>query len=96
MHQNEQKQPEQPIEFDNLNQLDWWELKPIAFEEVNTITKTKLMEALLVAFPLEEGENYQGSLANHYRGRLKYEGKDSLIGQMCNSGMRKLIRTLRK
>lgn len=74
-----------------LQSLDWWQLHKVAEPLVAKISDEKLHEKLLEIFPLEEGKEYVGSLCNHYRGRLKHEGKESLINQMCSNSMRRLI-----
>ena len=74
-----------------LQSLDWWKLYKVAESLVANISDKKLHEKLLEIFPLEEGQEYIGSLCNHYRGRLKHEGKFALIDQMCSNSMRRLI-----
>ena len=74
-----------------LQSLDWWQLYKIAEPLVAKISDKKLHEKLLEIFPLQEGQEYVGSLCNHYRGRLKHEGKFALIDQMCSNSMRSLI-----
>ena len=74
-----------------LQSLDWWQLHKVAEPLVAKISDKKLHEKLLEIFPLDEGQEYVGSLCNHYRGRLKREGKESLINQMCSNSMRRLI-----
>ena len=63
---------------------------------VTKMSKEELMDAILNAFPLEENEEYVGSLANHFRGRLKYDGAEVLIRSMCNVSLRQLIIYLQK
>lgn len=74
-----------------LKSLDWWQLHKVAVPLVAKISEKQLHEKLLEIYPLEEGQEYVGSLCNHYRGRLKHEGKFSLIDQMCSNSMRRLI-----
>ena len=74
-----------------LQSLDWWQLYKIAEPLVAKVSDKKLHEKLLEIFPLEEGQEYVGSLCNHYRGRLKNEGKFALLDQMCSNSMRHLI-----
>lgn len=74
-----------------LQTLGWYDLQPIAMNLVSQITDKQLHEKLLEIYPLEEGQEYIGSLVNHYRGRLKNEGKESFVNQMCNKSMRRLI-----
>ena len=74
-----------------LQSLDWWQLYKVAEPLVANISDKKLHEKLLEIFPLEQGQEYVGSLCNHYRGRLKHEGKFALIDQMCSNSMRRLI-----
>lgn len=74
-----------------LQSLDWWQLYKVAEPLVANISDKKLYEKLLEIYPLEEGQEYVGSLCNHYRGRLKHEGKFALIDQMCSNSMRRLI-----
>ena len=74
-----------------LQSLDWWQLYKVAEPLVAKISEKKLHEKLLEIFPLEEGQEYVGSLCNHYRARLKHEGKFALIDQMCSNSMRRLI-----
>lgn len=74
-----------------LQSLDWWQLYKVAEPLVAKISDKKLHEKLLEIYPLEEGREYVGSLCNHYRGRLKHEGKFALIDQMCSNSMRRLI-----
>lgn len=74
-----------------LQSLDWWQLYKVAEPLVAKISEKKLHEKLIEIFPLEEGQEYIGSLCNHYRGRLKHEGKESLVNQMCSNSMRRLI-----
>lgn len=74
-----------------LQSLDWWQLYKVAEPLVEKISDKKLHEKLIEIFPLEEGQEYVGSLCNHYRGRLKHEGKESLVNQMCSNSMRRLI-----
>lgn len=75
----------------DLQGLDWYQLHKIAEPLVTTITDKQLHEKLLEIFPLNDGQEYIGSLCNHYRGRLKHEGKESLVSQMCSNSMRRLI-----
>lgn len=75
----------------SLQSLDWYQLHKVAEPLVTKISDKKLHEKLLEIFPVEEGQEYVGSLCNHYRGRLKHEGKESLINQMCSNSMRRLI-----
>ena len=75
----------------SLQSLDWWQLYKVAEPLVAKISDKKLHEKLLEIYPLEEGQEYVGSLCNHYRGRLKHEGKFALIDQMCSNSMRRLI-----
>ena len=77
-----------------LESLNWYEINKIAKQKVDKISKKELHEKLIEIFPLNEGQDYIGSLANHYRGRLKYEGKDSLIEQMCKKSLIRLINGL--
>ncbi len=74
-----------------LQSLDWWQLYKVAEPLVAKISDKKLHEKLLEIYPLDEGQEYVGSLCNHYRGRLKQEGKESLVNQMCNKSMIRLI-----
>jgi hypothetical protein len=76
---------------DYLRALDWWELFKVAKSLVANIPDKKIHDKLIVIFPLEDGQEYFGSLCNHYRGRLKHEGKFALIEQMCSNSMRRLI-----
>ena len=88
----EQNLPQNPmLSVAFLQGLGWYELQPIAIDLIGQITDTQLHEKLLEIYPLEEGQQYVGSLSNHYRGRLKNEGKESLVNQMCNNSMRRLI-----
>lgn len=63
----------------------------IAESLVEKTSDKELHEKLIKIFPLEEGQKYIDSLCTHYRGRLKHEGKDSLIVQMCSNSLRRLI-----
>jgi hypothetical protein len=74
-----------------LQSLDWWQLYKTAKTLVANITDKELNEKLMEIFTLEDGQEYIGSLCNHYRGRLKNEGKNALIEQMCSNSMRRLI-----
>ena len=74
-----------------LQSLDWSQLYKVVEPFVAKISDKKLHEKLLEIYPLEEGQEYVGSLCNHYRGRLKHEGKFALIDQMCSNSMRRLI-----
>lgn len=74
-----------------LQSLDWSQLYKVVEPFVAKISDNKLHEKLLEIYPLEEGQEYVGSLCNHYRGRLKHEGKFALIDQMCSNSMRRLI-----
>jgi hypothetical protein len=74
-----------------LQSLDWWQLYKVAEPLVAKICDKKLHEKLLEIYPIEEGQEYVGSLCNHYRGRLRNEGKFALIDQMCSNSMRHLI-----
>ena len=76
---------------DFLQSLDWWQLYKVVEPFVAKISDKKLHEKLLEIYPLEEGQEYVGSLCSHYRGRLKREGKFALIDQMCSNSMRRLI-----
>ena len=60
------------------------------------ITKAELHDKLLDAFPLKTGQEYIGSLANHFRGRLKYDGVEDLIDRMDKCSLRCLIIGLSK
>ncbi len=77
-----------------LESLNWHEVHKIANKLVDKISKKQLHEKLIEIFPLNEGQEYIGSLANHYRGRLKHEGKESLIDQMCKKSLIRLINGL--
>jgi hypothetical protein len=74
-----------------IQSLSWYDLQPIAMNLVSQIADKQLYEKLLEIYPLEEGQQYVGSLVNHYRGRLKNDGKENLVNQMCNNSMRRLI-----
>ena len=74
-----------------LQSLDWWQLYKVAEPLVAKFSDKNLHEKLLEIYPLNEGQEYVGSLCNHYRGRLKNEGKEALINQMCSNSMRRLI-----
>ena len=74
----------------------WHEWHTIAMNAVSKISKKQIHIMLIDIFPVMEGEDYIGSLANHYRGRLKYEGKESLIDQMCANSLKRLIKGLTK
>ncbi len=76
---------------DFLKSLNWYDLQPIAMDLATSISKEELHIKLLEIFPLAAGQEYVGSLANHYRGRLKHEGVDSLVNQLCKNSMRRLI-----
>lgn len=76
---------------DFIQSLDWWQLYKVVEPLVVKISDKQLHEKLLDIFPLEEGQEYVGSICNHYRGRLKHEGKFALIDQMCSNSMRRLI-----
>jgi hypothetical protein len=74
-----------------LQSLDWWQLYKVAEPLVANITDKRLHEKILEIFPLEKGQEYVGSLCNHYRGRLKHEGKFALLDQLCKNSMKRLI-----
>ena len=51
-----------------------------------------LYEAMQEIFPLQEGQEYIGSLANHFRGKLKtYKNVDDLIECLCNNSLKQII-----
>lgn len=72
------------------------QLEAMLLKMVTKMSKEELMDAILNAFPLEENKEYVGSLANHFRGRLKYDGAEVLIRSMCNVSLRQLIIYLQK
>ena len=74
-----------------LDTLGWYDLQPIAMSLVSEISDKELHDKLIEIYPLQDGQQYVGSLVNHFRGRLKHEGKESLVNQMCNNSMRHLI-----
>jgi hypothetical protein len=76
---------------EQLKNLNWHELQKIFAPMVEAIPQDELHNALIEIFPLKEGENYIGSMANHYRGRLKREGKESFVRQMSHDSMCKII-----
>jgi hypothetical protein len=76
---------------EELKNLNWHELQKIFAPMIEAIPQQYLLNALIEIFPLKEGESYIGSLANHYRGRLKCEGKESLVKQMCSDSMCEII-----
>lgn len=77
-----------------LAPLDWWQIYKIAEPLVSGISDKELYVKLLEIFPIKNGEEYIGSLCNHYRGRLKNEGKFALINQMCKNSLKRLIKGL--
>lgn len=56
------------------------------------ISYKSLYEAMQDIFPLNEGQNYIGSLANHFRGKLKnYKNVDDFIECLCNNSLTQII-----
>jgi hypothetical protein len=84
------------LEGMELENLGWYQLYPLAVQSVASLSDKELHDRLLQIFPFNEGEEYVGSLVNHYRGRLKQEGKESLINQMCSNSLKRLIIELSK
>lgn len=51
-----------------------------------------LYDAMQDIFPLNEGQEYIGSLANHFRGKLKtYKNVDDFIECLSNNSLKQII-----
>ena len=79
-----------------LKPMIWLDLHNIAERAVASLTKEQLHDKLIEIFPLENGQEYVGSLPNHFRGKLKYGGIESLVAQLDSNSLRRLIIGLNK
>lgn len=71
--------------------LTWFQIHDRVSIAIKGLPKQVIHDAILEIFPLNEGQEYIGSLANHYRGRLRHEGIDSLFNQMCSYSLTQFL-----